>query len=141
VWRQLLALLGCLGSIALTAQTAREPDWARLEEETMRHFQAVLRLDTSNPPGNEVLVTDYVKGILEKEGIPVQIFASDPKRPNLVARLKATDASSPFSIWATATWSPSIRKSGPFRRSVRPAKGDMFTAVDRSTTSLMSLRD
>jgi acetylornithine deacetylase/succinyl-diaminopimelate desuccinylase-like protein len=96
VRRQLLPLLGCLGSIALTAQTAREPDWARLEEETMRHFQAVLRLDTSNPPGNEVLVTDYVKGILEKEGIPVQIFASDPQRPNLVARLKGNGRKQPL---------------------------------------------
>ena len=56
------------------AQNAREPDWARLEDETMRHFQAVLRLDTQNPPGNEHAVTDYLKQVLEREGIPVQIF-------------------------------------------------------------------
>jgi hypothetical protein len=42
-----------------------------------------VRLDTSNPPGNEYLVTNYVKSMLEKEGIPVEIFALDPKRPNL----------------------------------------------------------
>ena len=34
------------------------PDWARLEAETMQHFQAILRLDTSNPPGNEGLVVE-----------------------------------------------------------------------------------
>jgi acetylornithine deacetylase/succinyl-diaminopimelate desuccinylase-like protein len=82
--------------VVLGAQAAREPDWKALEEETMRHFQAILRLDTSNPPGNEVQVTDYVKQVLEKEGVPVQIYASDPKRPNLIARLKGNGRKQPL---------------------------------------------
>ena len=61
----------------------------------MRHFQALLRLDTSNPPGNEVAVTNYLKQVLEKEGIPVQIFAREPNRPNLVARLKGNGQKQP----------------------------------------------
>jgi acetylornithine deacetylase/succinyl-diaminopimelate desuccinylase-like protein len=56
----------------------------------------VLRLDTSNPPGNEYLVTDHVKSMLEREGIPVEIFALDPKRPNLVARLKGSGRQQPI---------------------------------------------
>src|SRR6476661_1736079 len=72
------------------------PDWSRLNSETLRHFQALVRLDTQNPPGNEYLVTDYVKSVLEKEGIPVQIFALDPKRPNLVARLKGNGKKKPL---------------------------------------------
>ena len=36
---------------AAHAQTP-QPDWRSIEEETMRHFQAILRLDTQNPPGN-----------------------------------------------------------------------------------------
>jgi acetylornithine deacetylase/succinyl-diaminopimelate desuccinylase-like protein len=79
----------------LSAQTARTPDWTSIDAETLRHFQAILRLDTQNPPGNEVLITDYLKSVLEKEGIAVQIFASDPKRPNLVARLKGTGSKRP----------------------------------------------
>ena len=55
-----------------------------------------MRFDTQNPPGNEYLVTDFVKSVLEKEGIPVQIFASDPKRPNLVARLKGNGKKPPL---------------------------------------------
>jgi acetylornithine deacetylase/succinyl-diaminopimelate desuccinylase-like protein len=62
----------------------------------MRHFQALLRLDTSNPPGNEVAVTNYLKQVLEKEGIPVQIFAREPNRPNLVARLKGNGRKQPI---------------------------------------------
>ncbi|HEU5256912.1 MAG TPA: M20/M25/M40 family metallo-hydrolase [Vicinamibacterales bacterium] len=89
-------LLSASGSRHIAAQAGRTPDWTSLNDETLRHFQALLRLDTQNPPGNEVLVSDYVKGVLEKEGIPVQIFALDPKRPNLVARLKGSGSKRPL---------------------------------------------
>src|SRR5215203_7511187 len=80
----------------LLAQAPAGSDWTRMEGETLQHFQALLRLDTSNPPGNEYLVTDYVKSVLEKEGIAVEIFASDPKRPNLIARLKGNGRKQPI---------------------------------------------
>ena len=83
----LLALVATLASVNLRAQAPREPDWPRLEAETLQHFQALLRLDTSNPPGHEKLAVDYLKQILEREGIPVRIFALEADRPNLVARL------------------------------------------------------
>jgi hypothetical protein len=35
------------------AQSPRQPNWADVERETLEHFQALLRLDTRNPPGNE----------------------------------------------------------------------------------------
>ena len=75
------------------AQSPRAPDWKGLENETMQHFQALLRLDTSNPPGNEKLATDYLQRVFEREGIPSQVFALDPNRPNLVARIKANQGS------------------------------------------------
>ena len=77
---------------------AQQPDWAKIEEETMRHFQAILRMDTSNPPGNEKLVVDYLKGVLDKEGIETKIFANDPNRPNLVARLRGSGKQRPVLI-------------------------------------------
>jgi acetylornithine deacetylase/succinyl-diaminopimelate desuccinylase-like protein len=80
----------------VAAQAQTQPNWTALQQETLAHFQALLRLDTSNPPGNEYLVTDYVKSVLEKEGIPVQIYALDPKRPNLVARLKGSGRKQPI---------------------------------------------
>ena len=94
VFSLLVAFGGAIG--AQNTTPAAGPDWNRLNDETLRHFQALVRLDTQNPPGNEVLVTDYVKAVLEKEGIPVQIFALDPKRPNLVARLKGNGKKRPL---------------------------------------------
>jgi acetylornithine deacetylase/succinyl-diaminopimelate desuccinylase-like protein len=97
-WRVVLAAMVAAAASWLqivAAQSSGAPDWTRLNDETLQHFQALIRLDTSNPPGNEHLVTDYVKGVLEKEGIPVQIFASDPNRPNLVARLQGSGRRQP----------------------------------------------
>jgi len=92
------AAIAASAALVARAQTAKEPDWKALEDETMRHYQAVLRLDTRNPPGNEHIVVDYVKGVLEKEGIPVQVFGSDPNRTNLVARLKGNGRKRPLLV-------------------------------------------
>ena len=61
-----------MGGAILFGQSARDPDPARYAAESLQHFQALLRLNTSNPPGNERLVTDYLKSVLEKDGIPVR---------------------------------------------------------------------
>ena len=68
------------------------------DEEALRHFLAILRLDTQNPPGNEVLVVDYLKSVLQEAGIETRVFALDPKRPNLVARLRGSGAKRPLLV-------------------------------------------
>ena len=99
----------------LSAQAAASPDWTTLQDETLRHFQALLRLDTSNPPGNEYLVTDYVKGVLEKEGISVEIVRVRSEAPQSdCAPEGQRSAPARSSTWATATWSPWTRRSGRF---------------------------
>ena len=50
--RLVLATLTLVVASDAFAQGA-EPDWARLEAETLQHFQALVRLDTSDPPGGE----------------------------------------------------------------------------------------
>ncbi|WP_020602820.1 M20/M25/M40 family metallo-hydrolase [Spirosoma spitsbergense] len=87
-----------VGSV-VNAQS-KQPDWKAVEEETMEHFQAILRMNTSDPPGIEAPVVDYLKSVLQKEGIEVQTFALDPNRPNLVARLKGTGKKRPLLIMA-----------------------------------------
>jgi len=91
-------LLAVLLPPALLAQPGTGPDWTRLEAETMQHYQAVLRIDTRNPPGNETVLVEYLKQVLDKEGIPAQLVGSDPKRSNLVARLKGNGSKRPLLI-------------------------------------------
>jgi acetylornithine deacetylase/succinyl-diaminopimelate desuccinylase-like protein len=71
---------------------------ADIEAETLRHFQALLRLDTSNPPGNESVAVEYLKAVLDKEGIRTQVFAVDAKRSNLVARLPGNGKKRPLLV-------------------------------------------
>ena len=80
------------------AQTSQQPDWTKLEPEIMQRFQDVLRLDTSNPPGNEHIVADHLKALFDKEGIPAQVFSLDPNRSNVVARLKGNGKKKPLLI-------------------------------------------
>jgi acetylornithine deacetylase/succinyl-diaminopimelate desuccinylase-like protein len=65
-------------------------------EELLQHFQAVLRLDTTDPPGNETKVAEYIKSVFEKEGIPVTIAAKDPARANVIARLRGNGSKRPI---------------------------------------------
>lgn len=92
------AALICLALTASLSATQRAPapNWTAVEEETLRHFQAIVRMDTTDPPGGEKPVADYLKSVLEREGIPVQVFALEPNRPNIVARLKGNGRKRPL---------------------------------------------
>jgi len=95
-WTVLGVSMASLLGAAVLAQAPRQPDWRALEPEIMQRFQDVLRLDTSNPPGNEHIVAEYLKALFDKEGIPAQIFAVDPNRSNVVARLKGNGKKKPL---------------------------------------------
>ncbi len=96
-WMLIVATLLTAGlSGAPLAQTPM--DWKAVEAETLQHFQALIRIDTSNPPGNETRAVEYVKQVLDKEGIPYQVFASDPNRANLVARIKGNGRKRPILV-------------------------------------------
>jgi acetylornithine deacetylase/succinyl-diaminopimelate desuccinylase-like protein len=80
------------------AQSSASIDWTAVEAETLRHFQALVRMDTADPPGNEKPAADYVKGVLEREGIAVEVFALEAHRPNVVARIKGSGRKRPLLI-------------------------------------------
>ena len=88
----------CLIFGAAVQMTGQTPDWSKVDEEAMRHFQALVRIDSTDPPGNETKVVEYVQKVLETEGIPVTIAAKDPARANLIARLKGSGSKRPLLI-------------------------------------------
>src|SRR5687767_15343172 len=94
----LLAVMALTVVCPGSAQSPSQADGARFEEEALRHYQALLRFDTSDPPGNEQPAAEYLKQVLEQEGIPVETFALEKHRPNLVARLKGTGKKRPLLI-------------------------------------------
>ena len=84
--------------LLLCALPSAAQDWPAVEAETMRHFQALLRMDTADPPGRELPAAEYLKSVLEAEGIDVKLFAVNKERPNVVARLKGSGKKRPLLI-------------------------------------------
>jgi acetylornithine deacetylase/succinyl-diaminopimelate desuccinylase-like protein len=95
-YRRPLCFLLLFGFSAVLFAQASTIDWQRVETESMEHFQAVLRFNTSDPPGNERPAADYLKQVLEREGIPVKTFELEPNRVNVVARLKGSGKKRPL---------------------------------------------
>ena len=87
-----------LGSPAPSQKAAL--NWTSQQAETLRHFRALVQIDTSNPPGNEVRIVEYLEKVLAADGIPSTRFALDPNRPNLVARLKGNGSKRPVLMLA-----------------------------------------
>ena len=63
-------LVVIIASTSLLAQTPPQPNWTAVEAETLKHFQAIVKMNTTDPPGGEKPVVDYLKQVLEAEGIP-----------------------------------------------------------------------
>lgn len=76
------------------------PDFTKARDEAVQRLQELIRIDTSNPPGNESKVAEYLKAILDREGIPSEIVALDPARGNLIARLKGNGRKKPLLLMA-----------------------------------------
>ena len=87
---------------AASAAPAQVPsiDWAKHKSEILTHFRSLVQIDTRNPPGNETKAVEYLKKVLEAEGIPTKTLALDPARANLVARLKGNGSKRPLLILA-----------------------------------------
>lgn len=80
------------------AQERYAVPWDNVANETLEHFQALIRIDTTNPPGNETQAAEYVKGVLDGERIPAKLLALDPKRANLVARIQGNGSKKPILV-------------------------------------------
>jgi len=70
---------------------AQDADLEALQDEAVAWLQDYLRVDTRNPPGNEILGARFFAEIFEREGIPYEIAESAPGRGNIWARLEGGD--------------------------------------------------
>jgi acetylornithine deacetylase/succinyl-diaminopimelate desuccinylase-like protein len=86
-----ILLLLPAAAAAQAGTVPRPVDWTATQAEAVDALRQYLRIDTSNPPGNELATARFLKAFLEKEGIEAQILDTaelGPGRANLYARLK-----------------------------------------------------
>jgi len=86
--------------VVAAAASAQIPsiDWEKNKVEILQHYRALVQIDST--AGNEIRVVEYLKKVLEAEGIPAATFALDPNRANIVARLKGNGSKRPLLILA-----------------------------------------
>jgi len=86
-----IALTACLLPASDLAAQTKPIDWRTFTAETQTILANYLRINTTNPPGNEILAARFLKAILDREGIEARILDTTelgPNRANLYARLR-----------------------------------------------------
>src|SRR6202049_48831 len=78
-----------LGGNANAQAPSSQPDLAKLAEEAQGWLSDMIRINTSNPPGNEMAVAKYISAILQKEGISNEVVEITPGRGVVIGRLLA----------------------------------------------------
>lgn len=74
-------------------------NWDALTAEAVHHLQALLRFDTTNPPGNELPAMEYMAGVLRAAGLEPVVLESAPQRGNMVARLQGDGSLPPLLLY------------------------------------------
>ncbi len=149
----LLLMLAVLGGSFLHG--ADQPDLDSLAQEGLRILADYLRIDTTNPPGNEEAAARFFARILRKEDIPFRILESAPGRANLYARLRGSGGAPPLLLlqhmdvvpsdqdqWAVGPFSGELSQEALWGRGALDMKGlgvvhlMTFLAIQRSRLPL-----
>lgn len=77
------------------SQQPSGPDLSMISAEATGWLQGLLRINTTNPPGNELAAAKFVAGILQQNGIPSEVYESAPGRGILIARLSSSAVPDP----------------------------------------------
>lgn len=83
-----VTLLACL----IASSTCRRAEGVQkdpIEREAQDALLQYVRIDTSNPPGNETAGAKFLQNLLVKEGIDARLVGSDPNRQSVYARLSS----------------------------------------------------
>ncbi|HWZ17437.1 MAG TPA: M20/M25/M40 family metallo-hydrolase, partial [Ktedonobacteraceae bacterium] len=78
------------------AQPMQRINWQNVGDETITNLRGLLRLDTRNPPGNEIRAAEYLRSLLETEGISGEIVGPSSDRGTFIARLRGDGSESPL---------------------------------------------
>ena len=91
-----------------------------LRAEVTDLLQRLIRVDTTNPPGNETAAAELLRDYLEASGVACELIAKVPERANLVARLPGGDGPSLLLLSHT-----DVVLADPAEWSVAPFSGDL----------------
>jgi acetylornithine deacetylase/succinyl-diaminopimelate desuccinylase-like protein len=77
-----------------------KPDWPAIEAETIEHLQALIRFDTTNPPGNELPLAQHIARELDKAGVENELLVPATGRAALIGRIRGNGSKRPVILLA-----------------------------------------
>jgi acetylornithine deacetylase/succinyl-diaminopimelate desuccinylase-like protein len=93
-----------------------------LPERARQYLIDLIKIDTTNPPGHETRVAEYLKQVADVNQIPCELLGPDPKRLNFVARLKGNGKGKPLLLMAHSDVVPADKSQwtqNPFGGDIR----------------------
>src|SRR2546421_4511623 len=113
-----------------------------LRQEVTELLQELIRIDTTNPPGNETRAAELLRDYLEESGVACELYARVPERANLVARIPGTGGGPRLlllshtdtvladpSEWAVDPWSGELRDGEVWGRGALDMKGQVAASA------------
>lgn len=82
--------------LAAPSCPAADIDWTKVRAEAVQLLQELIRIDTTNPPGNERAAALHLQKLLESDGIETRVLDVAPGRANLYARIKGDGSLRPL---------------------------------------------
>ena len=83
-------------AITASAGLSADPDWPAVKDEAVGVLADLVRLETAQPDGNEILAARYIAEKLRAEGIEYEIVGPSPERASIAARLKGNGSKKPL---------------------------------------------
>src|SRR5712692_871476 len=83
------------GAPGIPGNPSQTGDTSAIAKEARGWLADLIKINTSNPPGNEQIAAMCVTGILAKEGIKAEILDMTPGRSAVVARLRSSAVAQP----------------------------------------------
>jgi acetylornithine deacetylase/succinyl-diaminopimelate desuccinylase-like protein len=97
-------------------------DWPRYQDMAVELMQQYLRVNTSNPPGNEIEAARFFKKIFDEHGIENEIFEYKPGRANIIARIRGNGSKRPIILLShtdVVTAEPASWEVDPFAATIK----------------------
>jgi acetylornithine deacetylase/succinyl-diaminopimelate desuccinylase-like protein len=114
-----------------------DAEWQAVGTEAARLLGDYLRINTTNPPGNEIAAARWLADVLARDGIAAQIFEPAPGKANLVARLDGNGSARPIILlshmdvvlaspehWSVPPFAGVMRDGAIWGRGVLDMKGE-----------------
>ena len=120
----------------------------QIEQEITQFLSELIRIDTTNPPGNEIKAANFLAQDLAKDGFESEIFESAPGRGSVVTRLKGSGEKPSLLLlshldvvaanpdeWSVSPFAGSVKDGYVYGRGAYDMKG--MTAVELFTLKLL----